>query len=45
MEFIKQLMLKIFAGPKEASIMALEVLGKVLKMDGDELRTCHKKIK
>lgn len=38
-------MLKVFVGPKEASIMALEVLGKVLKMSPDEIKMCGKKIK
>jgi hypothetical protein len=34
-EFIKQLLLKMFQGPKDAAIMALEVIAKVLKMTPD----------
>jgi hypothetical protein len=35
LEFMKQLLLKIFIGPKDASIMALEVLAKVLNMNAE----------
>lgn len=45
LEFIKQLLLKMFIGPKEAAVMALEVLAKVLKMTSDEMKTCSKKLK
>ena len=45
LEFIKQLLLKVIMGPKEASLMGLEVLGKVLKMTEQEHQQCLKKIK
>jgi len=35
----------MFIGPKEAALMALEVLGKVLKMTSDEMKSISKKLK
>lgn len=32
-------------GPRDASVMALGILGKVLKFNEDELKQCEKKIK
>ena len=38
-------MIKIVIGPKDASLMAFEVLSKVLKFTPDEYNTTQKKIK
>lgn len=37
--------MKLITGPKDASIMALGILAKVLKMNQDEVKLCEKKIK
>lgn len=42
---MKQLIIKMTAGPKDASLMALDVLGKVLKFSEEEVRLCKSKIK
>ncbi len=44
-EFVKQLLMKVIMGPKDASLMALGILGKVLKFTEDELRQCEKRLK
>lgn len=44
-QFIKQLLLKLFEGPREAALMALEVLSKVLKLTPEETKLCSKKLK
>lgn len=44
-EFVKQLLIKVIMGPKDASIMALGILAKVLKFSEDELRQCEKRVK
>jgi hypothetical protein len=44
-EFVKQLLMKVILGPKDAALMALGILGKVLKFNEDELKQCEKKLK
>ena len=44
-EFVKQLTIKLIIGPKDASLMALDILAKVLKMSQEEIGQCHRKIK
>jgi hypothetical protein len=37
--------MKVIMGPKDAAVMALGILGKVLKFNEEELKQCEKKLK
>jgi hypothetical protein len=42
---VKQLIIKLILGPKDASKMAFEILCKVLRFSEAEIKDCEKKIK
>jgi len=42
---VKQLLIKLLVGPKDASTMAFGILCKVLKFTADEAKLCENKIK
>ena len=42
---MKQLTIKLIMGPRDASLMALGILGKVLRLSEEEMAQCQKKIK
>jgi hypothetical protein len=42
---VKQLLIKVIMGPKDAATMALGILAKVLKFSEEELRQCEKRVK
>jgi len=44
-EFVKQLIIKLVVGPKDASLMAFGILCKVLKFNEEEVKLCEKKLK
>jgi len=44
-EFVKQLLIKLILGPKDATTMAFGILAKVLKLNADEIKLCEKKLK